>query len=209
MTRMNTLRSGALSAVILMVAGAGTLGATARDEGTGMGFRLTSPAVADGGALPVEYTGDGESATLPLAWSGEPAGTRAFALVMHHVDPQGIAKWYWTLWNLPPDVHALAKNSVGIGTVGTNSVNHQLGYAPPHSAGPGPKTYVYTLYALSAMLELPVPPAEVTLDLLNAAMKGVVLGRADLSVVYTRTGIGPVARPGADEVPPGPSSAAP
>ena len=41
---------------------------------TTTGFLLKSPAVADGGTLPKEFTGDGASATLPLEWGGAPAG---------------------------------------------------------------------------------------------------------------------------------------
>ena len=57
-------------------------------------MRLLSPAVANGGPLPVDFTGDGTSATLPLSWTGAPEGTRSFALIMHHVDPAGVIKWY-------------------------------------------------------------------------------------------------------------------
>ena len=37
-------------------------------------FTLTSPDVADGGRLPVEYTCDGGGSTLALAWSGANVG---------------------------------------------------------------------------------------------------------------------------------------
>jgi phosphatidylethanolamine-binding protein (PEBP) family uncharacterized protein len=39
---------------------------------------LRSPSVADGGQIPVEFTGDGAAATLPLEWSGAPLGTKSF-----------------------------------------------------------------------------------------------------------------------------------
>ncbi|MBL9209021.1 MAG: YHYH protein [Opitutaceae bacterium] len=150
------------------------------------GFALRSPAVAAGGSLPVEFTGDGASATPPLEWSGAPAGTRSFALIMHHVDPEGKTKWYWTLYDIPAAVSALPRNAGGIGTPGTNSVNRRVGYAPPHSKGPGEKTYVLTLYALAAPLQLAVPPAEVDRDVLLAAMRDITLGTATLPVVYSR-----------------------
>ncbi len=69
---------------------------------------------------------------------------------MHHIDPKGKAKWYWTLYNIPRDVRSLPANVQGIGTLGNNSINGRLGYAPPHSKGPRDKAYVLTLYALSA-----------------------------------------------------------
>jgi len=151
-------------------------------------FVLRSSAVADGGALPVDYTGDGAGSTLPLEWSGAPAGTKSYALIMHHIDPQGKTKWYWMLYNIPASVNRLPKNAKGFGTTGNNSINRQVGYAPPHSKGPGPKTYVLTVYALSAPVQISLPPAEVTRDVLLAAMKNLILDSAELKVVYDRTG---------------------
>lgn len=152
---------------------------------TAAAFTLCSPAVVDGGNLPVEFTGDGASATLPLAWNNVPIGTQSFTLIMHHVAPD-ITKWYWTLYNIPADVKSLPKNVQEVGTQGTNSVNHQVAYAPPHSKGPGAKTYIYTVYALDMPLALKVPTKQVTRDVLLEAMEGHILGSATLSVVYTR-----------------------
>jgi Raf kinase inhibitor-like YbhB/YbcL family protein len=151
------------------------------------GFLLKSPDVTHGGMLPKEFTGDGASATLPLEWSGVPAGTKSYALIMDHMDPEGKAKWYWLLYNIPPDTKSLPKNIKGVGTLGNNSVNGRTEYAPPHSKGPGAKTYTYTIYALSALVKLDVPPSEVTRDMLLAAMKGLLLGSTKMSVVYTRS----------------------
>jgi phosphatidylethanolamine-binding protein (PEBP) family uncharacterized protein len=153
-------------------------------------FEFRSPAVAPGGRLPTEYTGDGAGATPPLEWTAPPAGTKAFAVIMHHVDPEGKTKWYWTLYNIPAGVTNLTSNARGIGTAGNNSVNGRTGYAPPHSKGPGDKTYVLTLYALSATVQPAVPSAEVTRDVLLAAMKDKVLGTAELKVVYARNDVG-------------------
>jgi len=150
-------------------------------------FVLQSPAVADGGQLPKDYTGDGTSATLPLEWSGAPAGTKSYALIMHHIDPQGLAKWYWILHNIPADVRSLPKNVKGIGTLGANSINGRAEYAPPHSKGPGEKTYIYTVYALSSPVQLAVTPDKVSRDVLLAAMKDHMLGSAELKVTYTRS----------------------
>ncbi len=150
------------------------------------GFVLRSPAVANGGQLPVEFTGDGASATLPLEWSGAPEDTKSFAVVMHHIDPAGKAKWYWVLYDLPATMHSLPKNVSGVGTLGNNSFNGRTAYAPPHSKGPGAKTYIYTLYALSTAVKLDMPPAQVSREVLLAAMKDTILGTAELRVVYSR-----------------------
>ena len=148
-------------------------------------FTLRSSAVEDGGTLPVQFTGDGAGDTLPLEWSHAPAGTRSYALVMHHVAPDR-TKWYWVLYNLPAGTSSLPQNVKDVGTAGNNSVNGRTEYAPPHSKGPGPKTYVYTIYALSAPVQLAVKPSEVSRDVLLAAMHDSVLATAQLRVVYSR-----------------------
>jgi Raf kinase inhibitor-like YbhB/YbcL family protein len=158
------------------------------------GFVLRSSEVADGGPLPRDFTGDGTSSTLPIEWSGAPAGTKSYALIMHHLDPEGKTKWYWVLYNIPADTKRLPKNVKNVGTPGNNSVNGRMEYAPPHSRGPGAKTYVYTLYALSAPVKIDTKSSEVSRDVLLAAMKDSLLAVAELRVVYSRpegaTGLG-------------------
>jgi Raf kinase inhibitor-like YbhB/YbcL family protein len=163
-------------------------------------FALRSPAVAAGGQLPPDYTGDGSAATLPLEWSGAPAGTKSYAVIMHHIPGPGDVKWYWILYNLPAETQSLPRNVKGVGTLGNNSVNGRTEYAPPHSKGPGPKTYIYTVYALSAAPQLAVPPTQVNREVLLAAMQDHILAAAELRVVYSRpagaTGVKGEAPPG-------------
>jgi phosphatidylethanolamine-binding protein (PEBP) family uncharacterized protein len=152
-------------------------------------FVIRSSAVTNGGMLPVAFTGDGTSSTLPIEWTGAPLETKSYAVIMHHIDPQGLIKWYWTLYNIPANIHCLPKDAQGIGTLGNNSVNHRVGYAPPHSKGPGPKTYILTAYALSAPVEISMPSSEVNRNVLLTAMKDIILDSAELRVVYDRTAI--------------------
>lgn len=164
--------------MLLALLGVLLLGAHSAD------FTLSSPAFTDGGTLPVEFTGDGISP--PLEWCGAPAGTRGYALIMHHVAPD-MTKWYWLLYNIPAETHSLPKGVTGVGLPGTNSVNGQLAYAPPHSKGPGPKTYILTLYAVDTPLHFDVPAKQITRDSLLAAMNQHVLGSAEVHVTYTRS----------------------
>ena len=96
---------------------------------------------------------------------------------------------YWILYDIPAETRGLPKNVKGIGTLGNNSVNLRREYAPPQSKGPGAKTYIYTVYALSAPPQITLPPAEVNREVLFAAMKDKILATAELSVTYTRTGV--------------------
>lgn len=149
-------------------------------------FVLQSPQVVDGGMLPKEFTGDGASSTLPLEWSGAPEGTKSYALIMHHIDRENKVKWYWILYNIPADTKSLPKNVKNIGIMGNNSINGKVEYAPPHSKGPGPKIYIYTIYALSAPVKLDMPPSKVNRAVLLDAMWEYILATAELKVVYTR-----------------------
>lgn len=149
-------------------------------------FTLSSPEVVERGALPVEYTCDGASATLPLTWSGAPAETQSFAVIMHHVASPEDVHWYWVLYNIPASVTSLVKNSAGIGTLGTNSVNGKTTYSPPCSKGPGAKSYTYTVYALSAQPQLSIPASQVNRDALLKAIQNITLASAELRVTYAR-----------------------
>jgi phosphatidylethanolamine-binding protein (PEBP) family uncharacterized protein len=149
-------------------------------------FILTSPDISSGGILPVTYTCDGESATLPLEWSGYPEDTKYFALIMHHVASPEEIHWYWVVYNIPLSVNAFSRNVSITGTLGNNSVNGKTQYAPPCSQGPGPKEYIYTIYALSDSVTLSVLPSEVNREVLLDGIKDITLVSATLTVIYSR-----------------------
>lgn len=151
-------------------------------------FLLSSPVVEDNAELPAEFTGDGAGISPPLSWATPPAGTAGFALLMDHIDPKGDFKWYWTVYDIPSTATSLEKGSKTIGKVGTG-FRGRPGYEPPHSKGPGPKTYVITLYALSAPLALD-NPQKVDRQTLLAALKGKVLAHSSLRVIHTSAGEG-------------------
>ena len=157
-------------------------------------FLLTSSEVEDLKEMPKDYSGDGSGATLPLSWKGAPSNTKGYALIMDHSDPEGNKKWYWTVYDIPANVTSFPKNVQGIGKVGTG-FKGQIGYEPPHSKGPGPKTYVLTMYALSAPLNITQSPREVNREVLVAAMKGKILASSSLRVVHTSAGSEGAGRP--------------
>jgi gluconolactonase len=172
---------------ILQVSAESTSAASGSDTASNTSsFTLSSPEIVEGGTLPVEYTCDGASATLPLTWSGAPAETVSFAVVMHHVASPDDVHWYWVLYDIPADVTSLAKNSSGIGTLGNNSVNGKTEYAPPCSKGPGEKMYTYTIYALSAQPQNTVPAVQVSRAVLLDVIQDITLASAELQVTYTR-----------------------
>jgi gluconolactonase len=159
-----------------------------RESTTSSTFTLTSPDIGSDGRLPVEYTCDGASSTLPLAWSGAPSETKSFAVIMHHVAPDNAIHWYWVVYDIPATLTSLAKNIdlTNIGILGTNSVNDRNEYAPPCSKGPGDKEYIYTVYALSTQPQISVLASQVTRAVLLDAIKDITLASSELHVVYAR-----------------------
>lgn len=147
-------------------------------------FLLTSPVVEDLKELPHEFTGDGEAATPPLAWTGAPAGTKSYALIMDHADKEGNMKWYWTQYDIPAGTTSLAKNAHAIGKMGTG-FKGEIGYEPPMSKGTGSRTYVITMYALNEQLNVAGKPGR---EELLAAMKGKVVASSSLRVVHVSGG---------------------
>ena len=153
------------------------------DKGT---FLLTSDASVDGYTMPAEYTCDGSGTTPALSWSGTPADTKEFALIMTTLPGDGSTKWNWVLYNIPGTVTSLAKNSSGVGTTGTGNHGTVMIYDPPCSQGPGAKIYTYTLYALSASPSLPATADQVTGPVLTNAISSITLGKASYNLSYSR-----------------------
>lgn len=147
---------------------------------------LSSPSVKDGEELSLPYRGEGEGASLPLAWTGVPAGTVGLAIIMDHLAKGLEMKCYWTIWDIPADVTALSKNDRQIGRRGATSKRGET-YVPPHSAGGGTKTYTIHLYALSRAPLFKQSADEVTREALIQEIRGSVIDSAEFRVLYMPT----------------------
>lgn len=149
-------------------------------------FTASSRSVTDG-VLAVDSTCDGAGISPSLAWSHAPRGTKGYAIVMDHVPPEGGHHWYWLDWGIPASTHAIQAGATDVGYLGGNSVNPEVGYAPPCSKGAGEKTYTISVYALSRMPRLPkASTASVTRDSLLRAISKITLSKAVLNVTYSR-----------------------
>jgi Raf kinase inhibitor-like YbhB/YbcL family protein len=156
-------------------------------------LQLTSTAFANDGAIPATYTCDGEDRSPPLAWSGVPAQTKSFALIVDDPDaPDPSAPkmtWvHWVLYDIPPGASGLpeAASSAELppGTrPGSNDWKHTdyRGPCPPV----GRHHYVHKLYALDVALSDLGSPTKADLE---RAMKGHVLAEARLVGTYQRAG---------------------
>jgi len=156
-----------------------------------MAFALASSAFEAGAEIPARFTCEGADVSPPLAWSGAPAGTRSFALVLDDPDAPDPAApkrtWvHWVLYDLPASSaalpEALAPAALPEGArSGRNDWNRE-GYGGP-CPPVGRHRYVFHLYALDALLgDLGSP----TKQKLLGALQGHVLGQAELVGTYRK-----------------------
>lgn len=149
-----------------------------------MAFELSS-VFKQGEAIPSKYTCDGSNISPPLTWKDVPSGTRSLVLIMDDPDaPHGV--WdHWILFNIPTNVDMLAENTQELptGTQQGKTSWDTLGYG-----GPCPPDrehrYFFKLYALDKVLSLSPGATKSEID---TAMKGHILGTAELMGKYKRT----------------------
>ena len=155
-------------------------------------MQLTSSAFTDGGKIPQQYVmpgAGGQNLSLPLAWSGAPAGAKSFALTI--IDPHPVAhNWvHWLVADLPGDAKSLPEGASGKkmppGAVELKNSWGELSYGGPQPPkGTGDHPYVVTLYALSVP-KLDLKPTAGWADL-KQAMEGKILGTATITGYYGR-----------------------
>lgn len=149
---------------------------------TGNGF-------ANNTAYPKLYTCDSSGFSPALQWSKAPTGTKSYVITMHHYPPTypSEAKHvYLVLYNIPGETVELPQNSKNIGSFGINTVNRKNEYTPPCSQGPGAKTYILTLYALSGPPSITTTASQTTMDVVLAGIRTKILDSAVMNVNYTR-----------------------
>ncbi len=123
-------------------------------------FTLTIESFANGGDIPSVFTCEGDDISPALAWSGEPAGTKSFALIMDDPDAPAGTWNHWLLWDIPADTHFLPQEHRAARPVhsGKNDFG-KTGYGGPcPPKGGGPHRYFFRLYALDTP-RLGVPEA--------------------------------------------------
>jgi Raf kinase inhibitor-like YbhB/YbcL family protein len=158
-----------------------------------MAFVLTSPSFGPEGEIPSRHTCEGGDHSPPLAWTGVPAGTKSFALIVDDPDaPDPRAPkmtWvHWILYGLAPSVTSLAEG-VKLDALpqrpreGLNDWK-AVGYRGP-CPPVGRHRYFHKLYALD--MELPDLGRPTKADV-EQAMKGHILEQAMLVGTYEKKG---------------------
>lgn len=145
---------------------------------------LSSPAFADGGDIPPEFTCDGVDKSPPLMWEGVPDNTQSLALIVDDPDAPDPAApkmtWvHWVVYNLPSSTTRLDTAVPADAKEGINDWK-QVGYRGP-CPPIGRHRYFFKLYALDA--DLPESHKATKAQIENA-MKGHILAEAQLLGLY-------------------------
>jgi Raf kinase inhibitor-like YbhB/YbcL family protein len=149
---------------------------------------LKSTVFAPGAEIPKKHSCEAADVSPALEWSGSPARTVSFALIMDDPDAPAGTWVHWVLWNLPASAHelpdAVAKqDQLGDGTRQGRNSSRKIGYNGPCPPPGKPHRYFFRLYALDEKLDL--APGASSSDL-QAAMKGHVVGQAEYMGTYRR-----------------------
>lgn len=153
-----------------------------------MALTLKSPAFSNNGAIPREYTCDDVDSAPALEWSGAPAGTKSFVLIVDDPDapdPKAPKMTYvhWVVYELPAGSTGIPKGGkLPAGAREGKNDWKRTGYGGP-CPPIGRHRYYFKLYALDTSLgDLKSP----TKAQITPAMQGHILEQATLVGTYER-----------------------
>jgi Raf kinase inhibitor-like YbhB/YbcL family protein len=176
-----------LAFALVLLAACSSVAPGPADEGE-LTLTVSSTAFAGGGQIPTNYTCNGGNVSPPLAWSGQPEATEAFAVVMDDPDaPDGLFT-HWIVFNLPSDSRQLpegvpTQEQLSSGAMqGTNDFGN-TGYGGPCPPTGTAHQYSISVYALDQPLDLLVG---VTRGWLDHAMHGHILARGQITGTFQR-----------------------
>lgn len=147
-------------------------------------FTVSTPAFADGAAIPSRFTCDGAGGSPEIDWSGAPAGSQALALIV--LDPDAGDFVHWLVF----DIGATPSGSLkaDLGTSSGAPLQGLNSRGDPGYTGPCPPSgrhhYVFTLYALNKTLGLTGSPSRADIE---TAIKSHVLATAKMTGTYQRS----------------------
>lgn len=149
-------------------------------------MELTSPAFKQAGTIPDQFTCKGENTSPALSWSGEPDGTKSFAVVAEDPDAPKGTFTHWVVYNIDPGKMGLPANLQKSDHLdglmqGKNDagVTGYSGPCPPK--GNGPHRYFFNILALDITLNLQSGADKAAVE---NAMTGHKLAQGDLMGLY-------------------------
>ena len=114
---------------------------------------LTSEAFSQN-ILPQRYTCHGAGINPPLDWSGAPAGTKSFALVVDDSSAPITPYIYWLVFDIQPGTTDIQEDALPTGAKQALNSAKTMSYDAPCPVGHS-HWYRFTVYALNRDLNLP------------------------------------------------------
>ncbi len=156
-----------------------------------MSMKIESTAFANGGEIPIQYTGEGADISPQLSWEGVPAEARSLVLIVDDPDAPDPAApkmvWvHWVLYNIPPSVTGFPEGVEVLPTGTGEGLNDwkRTGYGGPMPPV-GRHRYFHKLYALDTTLDLAGTPTKTDVE---TAMRGHILAETVLMGTYQAKG---------------------
>jgi hypothetical protein len=156
-----------------------------------MALQLTTPAFEHGKEIPSRCTCEGVDESPEVRWTGAPANTKSFALIVDDPDaPDPKAPkmtWvHWVLYDLPADATSLPEKTKRAPASAHDGLNDWKragwnGPCPPI----GRHRYFFKLYALDTVLG---DRGQITKTQLEEAMSGHILDQAETMGTYEKMG---------------------
>ena len=194
---MRRLGAGMLAVAAMILCASAPLTVPRVGEAAMPKLSVRSNTFAGGATLPMStvfnnFGCTGANRSPHLAWSGQPAGTASFAVILHDPDaPTGTGWYHWVVFNIPPTAHELKEGAGAQGSpdlpagavLGLTDfgVSQYGGPCPP--PGDRPHRYKFTVYALSAKID---GNASTTGAALRFMMRGVTLATGTITGRYGR-----------------------
>ncbi|HEU4994956.1 MAG TPA: YbhB/YbcL family Raf kinase inhibitor-like protein [Gemmatimonadaceae bacterium] len=153
-----------------------------------MALNLKSAAFSHNGAIPKEHTCEGADMAPDLSWSGAPANTKSFALIVDDPDapdPKAPKMTYvhWVLYDIPATATGIVKG----GETPAGARDGKNDYKRTGWGGPCPPIgrhrYFFKLYALDTQLGDLGSPSK---DKVVKAMEGHVVAQTELVGTYQK-----------------------
>ena len=141
-------------------------------------LRVSSPAFAQNGSIPLAHSAYGAGRAPALAWSAPPSGTQSLAIMVEDPDAMSAKPYvHWMAWNVDPKLTGLGEAAVPAGVRQGRNNRGRAVYFGPRPPGSKPHHYHFQVFALDVTLSL---ADGATREELLAAMDGHVLAKGDL-----------------------------
>jgi hypothetical protein len=171
--------------------------ASKKSAGAAGKFTLVSPDIGKDNPIGLDQVFNGfgckgKNLSPALFWSGAPAGTQSFAIMVHDPDaPTGSGFWHWVVYNIPADTVSIPaeagdvkKKCMPVGVVQGRTDYGTFGYGGPCPPPGKPHHYHFRIFALKVP-KLDVPN-DATAALIGFNVNANKIGEADLVGMYGR-----------------------